>query len=70
MDLRVDDVIVEVEGTPIHRFEDLPAALGQRMYGDEVHIAYVRHGARREVGAALGPFVGEPFFKFNPPPVG
>jgi len=51
--VRLGDVIVGVDGTPVKVVEDLTRLLDGRAIGDEVVVALDRNGARREVKVRL-----------------
>jgi serine protease Do len=52
-DIRVGDVIVGVEGTPVRRPRDLRRLVGRAPEGAALAIEVVREGNRREVRVAL-----------------
>ncbi len=52
--LRVDDIIVEVNGERINNSRDLANAIGLKGPGEEVEIVYLRNGDRRSATATLG----------------
>ena len=51
--LEPGDVLVELDGEPIARVEDLVAVLFRRSPGDEAELAFVREGERREARVTL-----------------
>jgi S1-C subfamily serine protease len=51
--LQAGDVIVSVEGKPIHTPEDLIAAIRSRNPGDTVQVTFVRDGTQHTVGVTL-----------------
>jgi len=57
--LEVGDVIVELDGTPVKRANDLTTALVEDHPGDDVRLAIIRDGKREEVTATLGEFPHE-----------
>lgn len=52
--LRPGDVVVEFEGSVIHTWSELVAALGQRQPGQSVHLVVLRDGNRVDVTVKLG----------------
>ncbi len=52
--LRVDDIIVKVDGDRIDNSRDLANAIGLKGPGDKVQIEYLRDGNRRTATAVLG----------------
>jgi S1-C subfamily serine protease len=65
LDLRIDDAIVEFNGGPIAKFEDLVAAVQKTRLGEEALVVFIREGTRREAKGPLGPRIGESFYKFK-----
>jgi len=57
--LRVDDIIVGVDGRRIDNNRELANAIGLKGSGDEVNIDYVRDGRERSVTAELGQAVAQ-----------
>jgi S1-C subfamily serine protease len=53
--VRLGDVIVEVDGHPIHSSDDLVLALERRQVGEMVEVTVLRNGRRRQVAVELGP---------------
>ncbi len=52
--LRVDDVIVAVDGEPVERSSQLQTRIAQRRPGDRVQIRFYRDGQPQEVSVRLG----------------
>lgn len=53
------DVVVEIDGNPIARFEDLQLQVGSHFAGEEIEIVYERLGDLRTTKARLGKLDGE-----------
>jgi S1-C subfamily serine protease len=53
-DIRLGDVIVEIDGKPARSGQDLYAALERSTVGQRVRLTLLRDGARRSVTATLG----------------
>ncbi|TNF72332.1 MAG: PDZ domain-containing protein, partial [Acidobacteria bacterium] len=53
--VRLGDVIVEVDGHPVHSADDLVLALERRQVGEMVEVTVLRNGRRRKVAVELGP---------------
>ncbi|MFN2387822.1 MAG: S1C family serine protease [Thermoanaerobaculia bacterium] len=53
-DIRLGDVIVEIDGKPVRSGEDLYVALERYAVGQRVRLVLLRDGARRDVTVTLG----------------
>ncbi len=51
--IRLGDVITEVDGTKVEKFDDLYGALEKRKVGDEVNVTYIREERKRTVKVKL-----------------
>ena len=47
--IRAEDLIVAVDGVPVHGVDDLQRLLGSERIGVQVRLEVYREGARREV---------------------
>jgi serine protease Do len=54
--LQMGDVIVAVEGEPIHTVAELQARVARFTPGDRVRVGYIRYGNRMETTVQLGEF--------------
>jgi serine protease Do len=59
-ELRVGDVIVAYEGTPIRLSSDLPHLVGRTRPGTEVELTVIRQGREQTVELTIGQLPGEP----------
>lgn len=54
--LQMGDVIIAIEGEPIHTVAELQARVARFSPGDRVRVNYIRYGARMETTVQLGEF--------------
>jgi serine protease Do len=54
--LRMGDVIVSIEGEPIHTVAELQARVARFQPGDRIRVGYIRYGTRGEATVQLGEF--------------
>jgi serine protease Do len=57
--VKIGDVVVNVDGKPVHDATDLTTGLAQHQPGDRVTLGVFRNGQRQDVAVTLGEFTHE-----------